>query len=139
LASPSPVRARPLSPHIQIYKWGPHMLVSILHRATGVAMATLGIALLVWWLAALAGGAESYARFVDVFTVKGGGLNVIGWLFGVGFSLVFFLHMANGIRHLVMDAGANFELRSNKRSSFAVLIGAVVLTLAYWLYIGMAR
>lgn len=115
------------------------MLVSILHRATGVAMGTLGIVLLVWWLAALAGGAASYARFVDLFTVKGGALNIVGWLFGIGYSLVFFLHMSNGIRHLVMDTGANFELRSNKRSSMMVLIGAVVLTAVYWLYIGVAR
>lgn len=115
------------------------MLVSIIHRATGIAMGTLGIALLVWWLAALAGGPESYARFVDVFTYKSGSLNIVGWLFGIAYSLVFFLHMSNGIRHLVMDTGANFELRSNKRSSIMVLIGAVVLTVVYWLYIGIAR
>lgn len=115
------------------------MLVSIIHRATGVAMSTLGIALLVWWLAALAGGPESYARFADLFTVKGGALNIVGWLFGIGYSLVFFLHMGNGIRHLVMDTGANFELRGNKRSSMVVLIAAPALTIAYWLYIGLAR
>ena len=115
------------------------MLVSILHRATGVAMGTLGVVILVWWLAALAGGAESYATFRDVFTVKSGALNIVGWLFGLGYTLVFFLHLSNGIRHLVMDTGANFELRGNKRSSFAVLIGGVALTAVFWLYLGIAR
>jgi succinate dehydrogenase / fumarate reductase, cytochrome b subunit len=139
LATRSPARTRPLSPHLQIYKWGPHMLVSIIHRATGIAMGTLGIVILTWWLASIAGGQESYARFVDLFTVKSGKLNIVGWLFGIGYTLVFFLHMSNGIRHLVMDTGANFELRGNKRSSMMVLIGAVVLTAAFWLYIGIAR
>ena len=54
---------RPLSPHLQIWKWGPHMAVSILHRITGDGMALMGLGVLVWWLAALAGGAESYANF----------------------------------------------------------------------------
>ena len=66
MASRNP--ARPLSPHLQVYKWGPHMLVSILHRATGSGMATVGSLLLVWWLAAIASGDQAYATFVDVFT-----------------------------------------------------------------------
>jgi succinate dehydrogenase / fumarate reductase, cytochrome b subunit len=110
------------------------MLVSILHRATGVAMGTAGIAILTWWLAALAGGAESYDSFRTVF-LHPGVLGAIGWLVGVGYTLVFFLHLGNGIRHLFMDAGANFELRSNKRSSLAVMIGAVAVTALFWLYI----
>ncbi len=115
------------------------MTVSIVHRATGVAMATLGAAILTWWLAALAAGEGAYARFVDVFTTSSGALNIIGWPFAVGFSLVFFLHMANGIRHLVMDTGANYELKGNKRSSMIVLLGAPVLTLIYWIYMLVAR
>ena len=55
--------SRPLSPHLSIYKWGPHMLVSILHRVTGAALATVGAAAFVWWLVAAASGAEAYATF----------------------------------------------------------------------------
>ena len=51
-------RTRPLSPHLTIWRWGPHMAVSILHRATGSGMATVGAILLVWWLVALASGEE---------------------------------------------------------------------------------
>lgn len=115
------------------------MTVSIVHRATGIAMATLGAAIFTWWLAALAAGPEAYAVFLDVFTTSTGRLNIIGWLFAVGYSLVFFLHMSNGIRHLVMDTGANYELRGNKRTSMMVLIGGPVLTLLYWLYMVVAR
>ena len=115
------------------------MTVSIVHRACGIAMATLGAAIFTWWLAALAAGPEAYAVFLDVFTTSTGALNIIGWLFAVGFSLVFFLHMSNGIRHLVMDTGANYELRGNKRTSLMVLIGGPVLTLLYWLYMVVAR
>ena len=69
----APNPARPRSPHLQVYKWGPHMLVSILHRATGSGMATVGTVLLVWWLAAAAAGAESYAEFLDSFTTRTAG------------------------------------------------------------------
>jgi len=141
MASRTP--ARPRSPHLFSgflklhYSWGPHMLVSILHRATGTGMATVGTGLLVWWLAAIAGGAESYATFRDVFTTDSGALNILGWILGVGISWAFFTHMLNGIRHLVMDAGAAFELKRNKMFSLAVLVGGVVLTAAFWLYLGI--
>lgn len=145
MASRIPARtpARPKSPHLFAgflklhYAWGPHMLVSILHRATGTIMATIGTAVLVWWLAALAAGADAYATFLDVFTTSAGHLNVIGWLVGVGLSWALFTHMLNGIRHLVMDAGAAFELRRNRMFSLLVLVGGIVLTVAFWLYQGI--
>src|SRR3954465_8529380 len=56
-------RPRPLSPHLTIWRWGPHMVVSILHRATGIALSIAGLALLSWWLSALSQGAEAYATF----------------------------------------------------------------------------
>ncbi|GAA3253910.1 succinate dehydrogenase, cytochrome b556 subunit [Sphingomonas yabuuchiae] len=129
--------ARPLSPHLQIWKWGPNMLVSILHRATGTGMATVGAALLVWFLAAVAAGPESYATFRDVFTVQSGGLNIIGYVVGIGLTACLFQHMANGIRHLFMDVGAGFELKSNKLQAQATMIFAVVMTVAFWLYLGI--
>jgi succinate dehydrogenase / fumarate reductase cytochrome b subunit len=111
------------------------MLVSILHRATGTGMATVGTMLLVWWLAAIASGEKAYATFRDVFTTDTGGLNVIGWVIGVGLTWALFQHMANGVRHLFMDAGAGFELKRTKQSSTAAIVAAVLLTAAYWLFI----
>ena len=131
--------ARPLSPHLQIWRWGPHMLVSILHRATGSGMATVGTMLLVWWLAAIASGAEAYATFRDVFTTDSGALNVLGWVIGVGLTWSLFQHLSNGVRHLFMDVGAGFELKTTKTTSIAAIVAAVVLTIGYWLYIVLAK
>jgi len=130
---------RPLSPHLQIYRWGPHMTVSILHRATGDGMALVGSVLLTWWLLAIAGGAESYAAFRDVWTYDDGRLNALGWLVGVGLTLSLFQHMLSGVRHLVLDTGAGYELKTNKRYALACMVGGVVLTLGYWLYLGVLK
>ncbi len=113
------------------------MLVSILHRATGSGMATVGTALLVWWLAALASGAEAYATFLDTFTLKNGALNIAGWVVGIGLTLSLFQHMMSGIRHLVMDTGAAFELRANKTLAVLTMVFSVVLTVLFWLYLGI--
>jgi succinate dehydrogenase / fumarate reductase cytochrome b subunit len=126
---------RPLSPHLQIWKWGPHMLVSILHRVTGSGMATVGVALLLWWLAALAGGEDSYARFLDCLTVDSGAPNAIGYILGIGLTLSFFQHMMSGIRHFVMDTGAAFELKANKSFAVLTMVVSVVLTVLLWGYI----
>lgn len=129
--------ARPLSPHIGVYKWGPHMLVSILHRATGSGMATVGAVLLVWWLAALAAGDAAYASFRDVFTYHDGRLNVVGYVVGVGLTLSVLQHLASGVRHLVMDTGAGFELKRNKTGALATLLFSVAMTVFFWLYLGV--
>jgi succinate dehydrogenase / fumarate reductase, cytochrome b subunit len=125
-------RTRPLSPHLTIWKWGPHMAVSILHRVTGSGMATVGAILLVWWLVALASGPDAYGGFVDTFTVSSGELNILGYLFGIGLTLSLFQHMGSGIRHLVMDTGANFELKSNKMSAQLTWGFAILMTLIFW-------
>ena len=124
--------ARPLSPHLSVYKWGPHMAVSIIHRATGSGMATLGSLLLVWWLVALAGGEGMYAQFLDVFTLNSGALNILGWIVGVGLTLSLFQHMGSGVRHLFLDEGANFELGSNKRTALLTFGFSVIATAAFW-------
>lgn len=135
MASRNP--ARPLSPHLQIWRWGPHMLVSILHRATGSGMATVGALLLVWWLAALAGGAESYAAFQHVFTTDAGSLNLLGVVIGVGLTLSLFQHMMSGLRHLVLDTGAGYELKANKTWAMLTMVAAVALTAIFWLVLGV--
>lgn len=111
------------------------MLVSILHRVTGSGMATVGAMLLVWFLAALAGGEESYATFRGVFTRDAGGLNILGYVIGIGLTLTFFQHMMTGIRHLVLDTGAGYELRRNKTFAMLTMVGSVTLTVLFWLYL----
>jgi succinate dehydrogenase / fumarate reductase, cytochrome b subunit len=128
-------RNRPLSPHLTIWRWGPHMAVSIMHRATGSGLATVGAILLVWWLVALASGEAAYAGFVDTFTYSEGGLNILGYLFGIGLTYVLFQHMGSGLRHLVLDTGANYELKSNKRSAQLTWVFAAVMTIALWAYL----
>ena len=124
---------RPISPHLSIWRWGPHMTVSILHRATGDGMATVGTVLIVWWLAALAGGAQSYATFHYVFAEFAGG--ALGYLFGIGLTLSFFQHLASGVRHLVMDTGAGYELRGNKRGAMGTMVFSVAAAAAFWAYL----
>jgi len=127
-------RARPLSPHLGIWRWGPHMLVSILHRISGGAVTVAGLALLVWWLLAIAAGGEAYAGFTSAAS-HWAGLVVL-----IGLSWAFFQHLLSGIRHLFMDAGQAFELRVNKASALATLAGSVVLTAALWAYVlGVAK
>ena len=135
MASRNP--ARPLSPHLQVYKWGPHMLVSILHRATGSGMATVGSLLLVWWLAAIAAGDQADATFVDVVTTDTGGLYILGYVIGVGLTLSLFQHMMTGIRHMVLDIGAGYELKRNKMGALATMVASVALTIVFWLYMGI--
>jgi succinate dehydrogenase / fumarate reductase cytochrome b subunit len=119
-------RTRPLSPHLTIWRWGPHMLVSILHRMTGAALATAGLALLVWWLTAIAEGPDAYADFTKAAT------HPVGLVVLVGLTWAFFQHLLSGIRHLVMDSGGAFELETNKRFAMLTLAGSLVLTLAIW-------
>ncbi|WP_324260407.1 succinate dehydrogenase, cytochrome b556 subunit [Altererythrobacter sp. H2] len=117
---------RPLSPHLQIWKWGPHMLVSILHRVTGDGMALVGLFVLLWWLGALASGPEYYATFTDLIT------SPVGYLVLVGLSWAFFNHMSSGVRHFVMDIGAGYELQTNRTWSIASPVIGVLLTAGFW-------
>ena len=120
---------RPLSPHLSVYKWGPHMLVSILHRVTGAGLATVGAAALVWWLVAAASGEEAYGDFAGWAT------SWPGIVIGVGLTWAFFQHILSGLRHLVMDIGAGFEIEGNKFWAVMTLAGALLLTAGLWLYI----
>lgn len=109
------------------------MTVSILHRVTGDGMATVGTVLLVWWLAALSGGPASYATFHFVFGEFAGG--ALGYLFGIGLTLSLFQHIGTGVRHFFLDAGANYELRGNKRGALATMVFAGLATAVFWTYL----
>ena len=139
MALTAPKHARPLSPHLSVYKWGPGMLVSSLHRITGSGMATVGTLLLIWWLAALASGPAAFAAFAGCFTVEGGGLNILGYVLLIGLTLSFFQHMASGVRHFVLDAGAGYELKANRTGAVLTMIFSVVATAGLWAYILLGK
>ena len=105
------------------------MTVSILHRITGGALSVVGLAVLTWWLTALAGGAESYANFAKVAA------SIPGKIVLIGLTWAFLQHLFSGIRHLVMDTGAGFELGVNKTFAMLTLVASVLLTAALWWYL----
>lgn len=124
---------RPLSPHLTIWRWGPAMAVSILHRATGVGLAIAGGLGFVWWLVAAASGADAYAKFLAVAT------SWFGYLVAIGLTWSFFQHLFSGLRHFVLDTGAGYDLRINRIGAFATIGGSVLITLLIWAPILLVR
>ena len=120
---------RPLSPHLSIWKWGPHMAVSILHRVTGDGLALVGLGVLLWWLGSLAGGTASYQTFHDAMATP------LGMVVLVGLSWAFFTHMASGVRHFFLDIGAGYELTVNKTWSIVAPVLGIILTALFWVVI----
>jgi len=116
---------RPLSPHLQIYRRQLTSVLSILHRFTGIGLA-VGLLYLVCWLVAAASGLEAFDRLQSF---NG---SIIGRLLLLGWTVAFFYHMLNGIRHLSWDAGFGFELPTTYKTGYAVVIGTAVLTLLAW-------
>jgi succinate dehydrogenase / fumarate reductase, cytochrome b subunit len=116
---------RPLSPHLQIYAWQWTMALSILHRATGVGLAG-GTLLMVWWLLALANGAESFDTVQMVIGSWIGRLCLLGWTWAL------FYHFCNGIRHLFWDIGKGFELDTARNSGYTVVVASIVFTGLAW-------
>ncbi len=115
-SDPPTARERPLSPHLQVYRPQWTSVLSIAHRATGVALA-LGTVLLVWWLAAAA-SSEAYFDYVQGLMASWPGrVLLVGWAFAL------FYHLCNGIRHLFWDAGIGLEL-GPARASGMVAVGA---------------
>jgi succinate dehydrogenase / fumarate reductase, cytochrome b subunit len=118
-------RARPLSPHLQIYKPQLTSMTSILHRLTGLAMAIASI-LLVGLLGALTMGPESFEQAKVIAAHPAAIIVFILWSWGL------FYHLFNGIRHLAWDAGAGFDIKVAYRTGYIVLIGSVLVTIALW-------
>src|SRR5436309_7716075 len=122
---------RPLSPHLQVYRWQLTSVLSILHRTTGVAL-SLGTILLVWWLGAASDGPEPYAAFQRFLGSWIGLVLLFGW------SLALFYHLCNGIRHLLWDTGRGLELRSVYTGGWTVLAATTALTIIAWV-VGLAH
>lgn len=122
------IKSRPLSPHLTVWRWGPHMVVSILHRATGAALSFAGLAILTWWLVAIASGGDDYVAFTRA---AGSPISLIVL---IGLTWAFFQHLLSGVRHLVMDTGAAFELGVNKSFAIMTIVGSIVLTALVWFY-----
>lgn len=116
---------RPLSPHLEVYRFQYTMATSIFHRVTGAAL-TGGALLLAWWLIALAMGGGAFE------TVQWFMGSIIGRLALFGFTVALYYHMANGIRHLIWDTGKAFELDSAELGAYIVAGFTVVLTLVTW-------
>lgn len=102
------------------------MLVSILHRVTGNALATAGTVVLVWWLIAAASGSDAYASFIGHAT------SWYGYVVLIGLTWSFLEHLFSGVRHLVLDIGAGYELRGNRFWSLVLVTAAPLLTAAIW-------
>ena len=125
---------RPLSPHLTIWKWGPHMLVSILHRITGTGLTALGLGVLAWWLAAVAGGPTAYDKFVKV-AGHPAGLVVLA-----GLTWAFWQHFFSGLRHLVLDTGAGYDLKVNRFWAVMTLVASLFATALTWYFLmGVGR
>jgi succinate dehydrogenase / fumarate reductase cytochrome b subunit len=117
--------ARPLSPHLQVYRLPLAALTSIFHRITGIGL-SLGMLLLVWWVASAAYGPDAYAAATGLIG------SPIGYLLILGFSVALFFHLCNGIRHLFWDAGMNFEIAETKRTNVIVILATLALTAGSW-------
>ncbi len=121
---------RPLSPHLQVYKFKITMAVSILQRITGSGLA-VGLLVFTYWLAAAAYGPDAYATAQAFLT------SWIGYLLLLGFTVALYFHLCNGIRHLFWDIGWGFEMEATTASSVAIIVGTVVLTAIIW-FIGLS-
>ena len=119
---------RPLSPHLSIYRWPITMVLSILHRATGIAM-SIGLLVFAAWLLNAAQGPESYQYFRAVMSGLFWQILLIGWTFA------FFLHLGNGVQHLFWDTGRGLEKHQANASAWFAILFALLLTAAFWVLV----
>lgn len=123
-------KPRPLSPHLQIYRPQMTSMMSIAHRATGVALTT-GTLVVAIWLIALAMGAETYVMVAGLLA------HPLGQFVLFGYSAVLIYHALNGIRHLSWDVGYGLTIPEVYRNGVIVLVLTVLLTAALWLSVWM--
>ena len=116
-------RPRPLSPHLTIWRWQVTMLASIMHRATGMALAG-GAIVLAWWLVSISNGPEGFDSFTAYAAMP------LGVLVLFGFTWAFAFHFCNGIRHLAWDLGYGFNKHTAIKTGFLVFALSLVLAIA---------
>lgn len=116
---------RPLSPHLQVYRPQLTSLTSITHRLTGILL-SFGMAVVVFWLLALAAGSEAFTTFTGWLASPVGLVAMLIW------TLALFYHLLNGIRHLLWDAGFLLDLRGAYASGWTVIVLSLVLTAVVW-------
>ena len=117
---------RPLSPHLQVYRPQLTSVLSILHRATGIAL-SVGALYLVIWVVFAAASPRTYAQF------QGFNMSIVGRIVLGGWLFCAFYHLCNGIRHLFWDAGYGFELKDAYRSGWIVVAVSAIATAAAWI------
>jgi succinate dehydrogenase / fumarate reductase cytochrome b subunit len=122
--SPSPA-ARPLSPHLGIYRFTLTMAMSIAHRITGAGL-YLGALMLAWFLLAASMDASAFAYFSGFIQ------SFFGRLILFGFTWALFQHLLGGVRHLIMDSGYGMDDPEREQMAQATVIGGLVLTLVVW-------
>lgn len=125
-------RSRPLSPHLQVYKPIPTMVMSIVHRITGAAL-YFGTVLVAWWLIAAASG-QAYFDWVNWFFGT-----LIGRLVLFGYTWALMQHMLGGLRHFMWDMGRGYEKHFSTKLALATPVVAVVLTVLVWVAGYLAR
>jgi succinate dehydrogenase / fumarate reductase cytochrome b subunit len=123
--NPNMAAARPLSPHLSVYRWQIQMVTSIVHRATGIAL-SVGLLLVAWALIALASGPDAFADVAAFGRSWIGTILLIGWTWSLAF------HFLNGIRHLWQDLGIGYAIGTFVRAGWIVMIGSFVLTALVW-------
>jgi succinate dehydrogenase / fumarate reductase cytochrome b subunit len=124
-----PQSARPLSPHLQIYRWPVTMATSILHRFTGMGL-TAGAAIMAWWLIAAASGPEAYADFASAAH------SIIGQIVLFGITLAGAFHFFNGIRHLAWDSGYGFAVKTANATGIIVFLLSAITAIAFFAFAG---
>jgi succinate dehydrogenase / fumarate reductase cytochrome b subunit len=123
-ASPG-ARERPMSPHLQVWRWHVTMLTSILHRVTGVGL-YVGALIAAGWALALASGPSGYASYMALLA------SPLGRLVLFGLTLALFFHLANGIRHLVWDSAKGLDIKTANWTSVLIIAFAIAASLVVW-------
>ena len=123
-------RARPLSPHLQVWRWHVTLAASILHRAAGVGLYA-GLLILAGWALALASGPATYLAYGDCLG------SIPGRLILFGVTVCLFFHMANGVRHLAWDSGKGFKPSMANFTAWASFGFAAVAAAGFWLVLAM--
>ena len=118
-------RVRPLSPHMQIWRWHVTMAASILFRMT-IGAASVGAVLVTAWLGAVAFGPDAHAAATDFLS------SPLGLLIGFGLTVVLFSFFLNGARHSINDTGNGLTPKTSNTLSWISVIGPVVLAVAFW-------